>query len=70
MTTLALSTSYLAKLADQVGQYLSDLAAGVREGRELATRYDALARRSDAELARRGIKREDIPQIVMFGRVR
>ena len=68
MTTLTLSTSYLARLADQVGQYLSDLAEGIREGQQLARRYDALARRSDAELARLGIKREDIPHVVMFGR--
>jgi len=70
MTTLTLTTSTLAKLADQVAQYLSDLLEGVREGRELATRYDALARRTDSELAALGIKREDIPQVVMFGRVR
>jgi len=70
MTTLTLTTSYLAQLADRVAEYLSDLAEGVREGRALAGRYNELARRSDAELRRRGIKREDIPQIVMFGRVR
>jgi hypothetical protein len=70
MTTLTLSTSYLAKLADQVVQYLSDVAEGIREGRDLATRYDALARRSDAELTRLGIKREDIPRVVMFGRAK
>jgi uncharacterized protein YjiS (DUF1127 family) len=68
MTTLTLSTSYLARLADQVAQYLSDLAEGIREGQQLARRYDALARQSDAELARLGIKREDIPHVVMFGR--
>ena len=70
MTTLTLSTSYLARLAERVAEYLSDLAEGIREGRELATRYNELAHRSDAELHRLGIKREDIPQIVMFGRVR
>jgi len=70
MTTLTLSTSYLASLADQVAHYLSDIAEGIREGRALATRYDALARRSDAELARLGIKREDIPRVVMFGRAK
>jgi hypothetical protein len=70
MTTLTLSTSYLARLADRVVEYLSDLAEGIREGRELAGRYNEMAHRSDAELRRLGIRREDIPQIVMFGRVR
>ena len=70
MTTLTLTTSYVARLADRVAEYLSDLAEGIREGRKLATRYSELARCSDAELRRLGIRREDIPQIVMFGRVR
>ena len=48
----------------------SELVDGLREGHALATRYDALARKSDAELARLGLKREDIPRAVFLGRNR
>jgi uncharacterized protein YjiS (DUF1127 family) len=49
-------------------RFFSELASGLREGHTLATRYDMLARKSDTELARLGLKREDIPRVVFFGR--
>jgi hypothetical protein len=49
-------------------RFFSELAGGLREGHSLATRYDMLARKSDTELARLGLKREDIPRVVLFGR--
>jgi hypothetical protein len=49
-------------------RFFSELAHGLREGHTLATRYDTLARKSDTELARLGLKREDIPRVVFFGR--
>jgi len=45
-------------------RFFSELVDGLREGHALATRYDALARKSDTELARLGLKREDIPRAV------
>jgi uncharacterized protein YjiS (DUF1127 family) len=53
-----------------VRRFLSELVDGLREGHALATRYDTLARKSDAELARLGLKREDIPRAVFSGRKR
>jgi hypothetical protein len=49
-------------------RFFSELAGGLREGHALATRYDMLARKSDTELARLGLKRQDIPRVVFFGR--
>jgi len=37
---------------------------GIRAGRAMAARYDEFARMSKAELARRGMTRDDISQIV------
>ena len=51
-------------------RFFSELVDGLREGHALATRYDALARKSDAELARLGLKREDIPRAVFASRKR
>jgi hypothetical protein len=51
-------------------QYISAFLDGISEGRELATRYEQLAHNSDAELARLGLRREDIPSVVFAGRRR
>jgi uncharacterized protein YjiS (DUF1127 family) len=42
--------------------------AVIEEGLNKAERYQALNRMSDADLAARGLKREDLPRAVMFGR--
>jgi len=49
-------------------EFISELFEGINEGRELAGRYQQLARKSDAELARLGLKREDIPRAVFASR--
>ncbi len=49
---------------------LSGLGAGIREGLALAARYDKLVRMSDSELARLGLRREDLPRAVLTGRTR
>jgi uncharacterized protein YjiS (DUF1127 family) len=49
-------------------RFLSDFAGGVREGLELARRYDRLTAMSDTDLARLGLRREDIPQATLRGR--
>ena len=53
-----------------VMQFLSDLVYGVREGHALAVRYDVLSHKSDAELARIGLRREDVPRAVFAGKKR
>ena len=49
-------------------RFLNDFADGVRNGLELAGRYDTLTAMSESELARLGLRREDIPQATLRGR--
>ena len=49
-------------------RFFNDFADGVRDGLELARRYDTLTAMSDAELGRIGLRREDIPQATLRGR--
>jgi uncharacterized protein YjiS (DUF1127 family) len=49
---------------------LVSLAEGVREGLALAARYDNLAIKSDEELARIGLRRQDVPRAALLGRRR
>ena len=49
-------------------RFFSDFADGLRDGLELARRYDTLTAMSDTELARIGLRREDIPQATLRGR--
>ena len=49
-------------------RFFNDFADGVREGFELAHRYDMLTAMSDTDLARLGLRREDIPQATLRGR--
>ena len=46
----------------------AELFDGIRLARAMAHRYDVLAGLSDAALNARGIKREDIPRIVVEGK--
>ena len=67
MTALAFSRLFqttlrlLAKLAG----YLSNFVAGIHEARAMALLYQDLSALSDAELANRGLEREDIPRAVL-----
>jgi hypothetical protein len=47
-----------------VVDYLSGLYALVQEAHATAARFESLAQMSDAELARRGLKREGLAQAV------
>ena len=49
-------------------RFLNDFADGLRDGLELARRYDTLTAMSDTDLARLGLRREDIPQATLRGR--
>ncbi len=51
-------------------RFFSGLAAGIRDGLALAARYDRLTRMSDSELARLGLRREDVPRAALAGRQR
>ena len=51
-------------------RFLSGLADGIRDGLALARRYDTLSAMSDSELARLGLRREDIPRAALIGRRR
>ena len=69
MTTLAVpalvrATPRLKRFFGAIGEFL----AGIRLARAMAGRYNTLSQLSDAELARRGIAREDIPRVVVNGR--
>jgi hypothetical protein len=48
-------------------QYVASIIAGVIEAREIATRYDHLARMSTSELAGLGLDRTTIAQAAVFG---
>ncbi|HZT24949.1 MAG TPA: hypothetical protein VFA57_04515 [Pseudolabrys sp.] len=47
--------------------FLTEFLAGAREGLEIQSRYHALASKSAAELARRGLTRGDIAQAALKG---
>ncbi len=51
-------------------RFFNDFADGLREGLELARRYDTLTAMSDTELARIGLRRSDIPQATLAGQRR
>jgi uncharacterized protein YjiS (DUF1127 family) len=50
-----------------VFRLLADLVAGVIEARGIEQRYHELSRLSNAELARLGLTRQDIPRAAVFG---
>jgi uncharacterized protein YjiS (DUF1127 family) len=55
---------------NRILRFLNDLAGSFHEGLELARRYDILAAKSDAQLARLGLRREDVPRAALLGRKR
>jgi hypothetical protein len=50
-----------------LGDHLYALFALVQEAHATAARFELLARMSDTELARRGLKREGLAQAVLTG---
>ena len=49
-------------------RWISRFVSGICEGATLARRYRMLASKSDAELAEIGLKRAELPRIVVFGK--
>ena len=72
MTTIALSQLLYGTpaLLARIAARFSDLVAGIEEARGLAHRFKRLSQMTDAQLAARGLKREDIPQAVVDYKVR
>jgi uncharacterized protein YjiS (DUF1127 family) len=66
MTTLAARLP--SERATQRGNFLATLAGVIEEGLTKAENYRELTRKTDAELSELGLKREDLPRVVMFGR--
>ncbi len=70
MTTIALSQlvngapALLQRIAARIGDFID----GIDEARTLAHRFKTLSQMTDAQLAARGLKREDIPQAVVRNR--
>ena len=52
----------------RLGQRISAFFEGIGEARAMAETFKTLSRMSDEQLARRGLKREDIPQAVLASR--
>ena len=53
--------------ADRLSRLAVDVFEGIMEGREIATRYARLSRLTNAELARLGLSRVDIPRVAVNG---
>lgn len=67
MTTLTTTLRGTDRRFGWFGAALSKTLAAIRDGRRMLAEYDALTRLSDSELARMGIRRQDIPQVVARG---
>jgi hypothetical protein len=67
MLTLMLSSPMAHAVAalQALGNGFSGFFAVIREAHATAARFETLARLSDAELARRGLKREGLAQAVI-----
>jgi uncharacterized protein YjiS (DUF1127 family) len=72
MTTIALSQLVHEAPAffQRISQRIAAFFEGIEEARLMAHRYKALSQMTDAQLAARGLKREDIPQAVLDHSVR
>ena len=72
MTTIALSQlvheapAFLQRISQRIAAFFE----GIEEARQLAHRYRVLSQMTDAQLAARGLKREEIPQAVLGNGVR
>ena len=68
MTSIELNpTNPSHGLLHRIGHRISDFLDGISEARLLAERYRTLSRMSDDQLAKRGLKREEIPHAILAG---
>lgn len=68
MNTMVLTGRTGASRRPRFFRVISELLEGIRLARAMAHQYEVLSRLSDGELARRGLRREDIPQAVVNAR--
>jgi uncharacterized protein YjiS (DUF1127 family) len=72
MTALALNQLIRGTPAflQRLGHRFTSFVDGIGEARAMAENFKTLSRLTDAQLAQRGLKREDIPRAVLasFGR--
>ena len=61
MNTLAISIPGGRDRGSRTLGFIANVFAGLRDGLRLARQYRTLSELSDAQLARRGLKRSDIP---------
>ena len=54
-------------LLSRIAAWCTHFAEGVREGQEIAARYNALARLSTPELARHGLNRQMVARAALTG---
>jgi hypothetical protein len=52
-----------------MGQRVTDFVEGIDEARLMAQRFKTLSQMTDAQLAARGLRREQIPQAVLDTRI-
>ena len=66
-----MTTAALPRLDTGPSHSLSEIAVaffeGIAEGRQMEMRYERLSRMSNAELARFGLTRQDIPRATVNG---
>jgi hypothetical protein len=67
MSTISISARTEARPYRALLQPVRDIIAGSRDGLAMQDRYEALARLSASELARRGITRADFPCLAVNG---
>jgi uncharacterized protein YjiS (DUF1127 family) len=72
MSTIALSQlvhqapAFLQRISQRIAAFID----GIEEARLMAQRFKSLSQMTDAQLAARGLRREDIPQAVLDYSVR
>lgn len=68
MATITANATRETGLFGRMGAAVSEFFSAVAEARRMADRYEYLSHLSNSELARMGISREQIPQLVAGGR--
>jgi len=67
--SLTAKTARRSLTREPLGTTIAEFLAGAREGLEIQARYDALARKSDKELAALGLTRDQIGRAAVTGKL-
>lgn len=68
MSTVSLTHRTSPDFSSRIVEGVAAFFAAISEGRQIASRYEALARLSDNALAARGLTRQDIARVAVNGR--